>query len=217
MEIFWYGHSCFRLAERGMASVVCDPYDSEVVGYDPLKLRADVVTISHDAPGHNCFAAVKGYAHLIDGPGEFEIGGVFITGVQTDTTAKQASLARNTLYVFDYNGLTVAHLGNLRSAPSQAEVEALGTVHIALVPVGGGGSLNAAKAAEVVSLLEPNIVIPMHYHAPGAKVELDRVEKFLKEMGAHDAKTVSSLKITRSALPEETRVVLLERQRASVG
>lgn len=217
MEIFWYGHSCFRLVERGLASIVCDPYDSEAVGYEPLKLRADVVTISHDAPGHNCLAAVKGYAHLIDGPGEFEIGGVFITGVQTDTTMKNGSLARNTLYVFDYNGLTVAHLGNLRLAPSQAEVEALGTVHIALVPVGGGGSLNAAKAAEVVSLLEPNIVIPMHYHAPGAKVELDRVEKFLKEMGAHDAEAVPSLKITRSALPEETRVILLECQRPSGG
>lgn len=217
MEIFWYGHSCFRLVERGMASVVCDPYDSEAVGYEPLRLRADVVTISHDAPGHNCRAAVKGYAHIIDGPGEFEIGGVFITGVRTDTIAKNGSPVRNTLYVFDYNGLTIAHLGNLRSVPSQAEVEALGSVHVALVPVGGGGSLNAAKAAEVVSLLEPNIVIPMHYYAPGIKVELDRVEKFLKEMGAHDAETVPSLKVTRSTLPEETRVILLERQRVSVG
>lgn len=213
MEIAWYGHSCFRLTERGMATVVCDPYDSETVGYEPLKLRADVVTISHAAPGHNHLAAVRGYAHVIDGPGEFEIGGVFITGIQTDVgIARRDTSARNTLYVFEYNGLTVAHLGNLRSTPSQAEIEALGTVHVALVPVGGGESLNAAKAAEVVSLLEPNIVIPMHYRAPGTKVELEPVDKFLKEMGAHEAEKAPSLKVTRNALPAETRVILLERQ-----
>ncbi len=215
MEISWYGHSCFRLTERGAATIVCDPYDSEAVGYEPLKLRADVVTISHAAPGHNHLAAVRGYTHVLDGPGEFEIGGVFITGVQTDiNAAKRNTPLRNTLYVFDYDGLTIAHLGNLHSTLNQAEVEALGTVHIALVPVGGGESLNAAKAAEVVSLLEPNIVIPMHYYAPGTKVELERVEKFLKEMGAHDAETLPSLKVTRNALPEETRVILLERQQS---
>jgi len=215
MEIVWYGHSCFRLTERGLATIVCDPYDSEAVGYQPLKLRADVVTVSHDAPGHNHLAAVKGYAHVIDGPGEYEIGGVFITGVQTDmAAARQKALTRNTLYVFDYNGLTVAHLGNLRLVPGQTEVEALGTVNIALVPVGGGDGLNAARAAEVVSLLEPNIVIPMHYHAPGVKVALEGVDRFLNEMGAHDAEQMPSLKVTRNALPEETRVILLECQHA---
>lgn len=214
MEISWYGHSCFRLSERGLATVVCDPYDSTVVGYEPLKLKADIVTISHSAPGHNCLSAVKGYHHIIDGPGEFEIGGVFITGVQTDLSANKANgLSRNTLYVFDYNGLTVAHLGNLRRVPGQAEIEALGTVHVALVPVGGGESLNASKAAEVISLLEPSLVIPMHYHTSQAKVNLDRLDKFLKEMGAHESEPLPSLKVTPSSLPDETRVVILEPQR----
>jgi len=214
MEITWYGHSCFRLAERNMATVVTDPFDNEAVGYEPLKLKADIVTSSHDAPGHNYLSAVKGILHAITGPGEFEIGGVFITGVQTDGQGKKAAeKPRNTLYVFDYDGLNVAHLGDLRSVPSQAEIEALGTVHVALVPVGGGSGLNAAKAAEVVSLLEPNIVIPMHYHTPAVKVELDRLDKFLKEMGLHEAESVPSLKVTRSNLPEETKVVVLNYQR----
>ena len=84
MEITWYGHSCFRLTERNMATVVTDPYDNKSIGYFPLKLKADIVTISHDAPGHNNSDVVKGTSHVISGPGEFEIGGVFITGVQTD-------------------------------------------------------------------------------------------------------------------------------------
>jgi L-ascorbate metabolism protein UlaG (beta-lactamase superfamily) len=214
MDINWYGHSCFRLTERGMATVVCDPFDSEVVGYEPLKLKADIVTSSHDAPGHNFLSAVKGYSHAITGPGEFEIGSVFITGIQMDGQGKKAAeLPRNTLYVFDYMGITVAHLGDMHTVPPQNEIEALGTVHIALVPVGGGSGLNAAKAAEIISLLEPNIVIPMHYSTPSTKMPLDRLDKFLKEMGLHEAEKVPSLKITKSSLPDETKLVVLDYQR----
>ena len=214
MEITWYGHSCFRLTERNLATVVTDPFDAETVGYEPLKLKADIVTVSHDAAGHNYLNAVKGYAHAITGPGEFEIGSVFITGVQTDGRGKKASeQPRNTLYVFDYDGLTVAHMGDLRQVPTQAEVEALGTVNIVLIPVGGGGGLNAAKAAEVVSLLEPNIVIPMHYATKGAKMPLDSLDKFLKEMGLHSHdESQPALKVSKSSLPDETKVVVLDYQ-----
>ncbi len=209
MEIFWYGLSCFRLSERGMASIVTDPYDHTVTGYAPLKLKADIVTISHDAPGHNYSNVVKGKTHVLTGPGEYEIGNVFITGVQTNGAKRASDEPRNTLYVFDYDGLTVAHLGDLRRVPSQTEVEALGNVHIALVPVGGGGGLSATRAVEVVSLLEPGIVIPMHYHIPGSSLKLGAVEKFLKEMGIANVEPQASLKISAGGIPDETRVVLL--------
>lgn len=221
MEITWYGHSCFRLTERNMAAVVTDPFDSKSIGYDPLKLKADIVTVSHDAPGHNNTDAVKGVSHVIDGAGEFEIGGVFITGVQTDgggVGRKKGKdrdvIARNTVYVFDYDGITVAHLGDLKQIPTQSEIESLGTINVALVPVGGGGGLNAAKAAEVISLIEPNLVIPMHYSTPAVKVSLDSLNKFIKEMGLSKPETQPSLKVTRSGLPDETRVVVLEYQKS---
>jgi len=210
MEIVWYGHSCFRFIERGMAAVVTDPFDNEIVGFEPLKLRADIVTVSHDAPGHNFVNAVKGVLHKLTGAGEYEIGGVFITGVQTDVNHKKGvDKPNNTLFLFDFDGLTIAHLGDLSQVPSQSEVEALGTVNIALVPVGSGNGLNAAKAAEVVSLLEPNIVIPMHYASQSGKLDLDPLSKFLKEMGITTHETVPSLKINRSSLPDETRVIIL--------
>jgi L-ascorbate metabolism protein UlaG (beta-lactamase superfamily) len=213
MEITWYGLSCFRLTERNLATVVTDPYDSQVAGYEPLKLRADIVTVSHEAPGHGFTSAVKGHSHLINTPGEFEIGSVFITGIQTNGYGKHATdEPRNTLYVFDYEGVTVAHLGDLRRVPSQTEIEALGTVHIVLVPVGGGGGLNAAKAAEVVSLLEPGFVIPMHYGTPVCNFKLAPLSKFLKEMGLGTIKPQPSLKVTTSMIPEETRVVVLDYQ-----
>jgi len=212
MEITWYGHSCFRLAERGMAAVVCDPFDHRSVGYEPLKLKADIVTVSHDVPGHNHVQAVKGEYYLIRGPGEYEVGGVFITGVQTNgQTKKTENEPRNTLYVIDYNGITVAHLGAITRVPSQTEVEALGPVKIALVPVGGGSGLNASKAAEVISLLEPSIVIPMHYATPACTIKLDPIQKFLKEMGLSSVQAEASLKVTSpNSLPEETKVVVLD-------
>lgn len=214
MEITWYGHSCFRLTERNYATVVTDPFDNKKVGYDALKLKADIVTISHDAPGHGNSDAVKGASHILTGPGEFEIGGVFITAVQTAGGKKSKDKIRNTLYVFDYEGLTVAHLGDMQDAPTQSEVEALGTVNVLLIPVGGGGSLNAAKAAEVVSMLEPNIVIPMHYSTPNSKLSLDSLNKFLKEMGLSKQESLPSLKVTRSGLPDETKVVVLDYQKS---
>jgi L-ascorbate metabolism protein UlaG (beta-lactamase superfamily) len=214
MEIVWYGHSCFRITERGSATVITDPFDHRQVGYQPLKLKGDIVTVSNDSPGHNFVSAVKGDVYAITGPGEYEVGGVFITGVQTNGHGKRPEEEpRNTLYVFDFDGLTVAHLGNINRVPSQAEVEALGAVHIALVPIGGGDSLTAAKAAEVISLIEPNIVIPMYYATPASTVKLDTLSKFLKEMGLKEIETLPSLKITGLAsLPEETRVMALNYQ-----
>jgi L-ascorbate metabolism protein UlaG (beta-lactamase superfamily) len=215
MEITWYGLSCFRLTERGMATVVTDPYDPKLVGFGTTRLRGDIVTVSHDAPGHNYVNAVKGVSRTLTGPGEFEIGGVFITGVQTNGhTKRNPDELRNTLYVFDYDGVTVAHLGDLSRVPSQTEVEALGTVHIALVPVGGGSGLNAAKAAEVVALLEPGIVIPMHYANSGSALKLAPLSKFLKEMGLADMEAQGSLKVSRSTVPDETRVVVLDFERS---
>jgi len=214
MEITWYGHSCFRLTERGLATVVTDPFDYKLVGYESLKLKGDIVTVSRNTPEHNFVSAVKGDPHPITGPGEFEIGGVFITGVQTNGSSKHADELRNTLYVFDYNGISIVHLGEINRVPSQAEIEALGPANIALVPVGDGVALNSAKAAEVISLLEPNIVIPMMFATPDSKIKLEPLNKFLKEMGLSDVAAQPSLKISSaSSLPEDTRVIVLDYQR----
>ena len=211
MEIAWFGLSCFRLTERGKATVMTDPFDHEQVGYSVLKSRADIVTVSHDAPGHNFVKGVKGINQVIDGPGEFEIGDVFITAIRTSAKKRSSQEAPpNTLYVFDYDGMTVAHLGDLNRNLTQSEVDALGTVNVALVPVGGGGGLTAAQAAEVISMLDPAIVIPMHYKTRETNLKLDPLNRFISEMGLGEVKPVPSLKVTSSSLPEETQIVVLE-------
>lgn len=210
MEITWYGHSCFRIVERGMASVVTDPYDHNVVGYAPLKLNAAIVTTSHDTPGHAYLPAVKGVKHVLNGAGEYEIGGVFITGINTNGQKSSAHKVKNTLFLLDFNPLTVLHLGDLRRVPSQREIEALGEVNVLLVPVGGGGALNPAQAVEVIGLIEPNFVIPMHYRTPHSSIKLLPLEKFLKEMGASNVQREQSFKLSRASLPDETQIVVLE-------
>lgn len=211
MEIVWHGLSCFRLIERGLGSVVTDPYGS-ASGLPELKLRADIVAISHDEPCHNNDKVVKGNRRIITGPGEYEIGGVFITGlsIMRKKDSKQNNSQPNTMYVFDFNGLVVAHLGNLSYVPSQAQIENLGAVQIALVPVGGGEVLSPSQASEVISLIEPSVVIPMQYQTGKEAIELGEVTPFLKEMGIASLDPLPSLKVVQSGLSEETQVVLLD-------
>jgi L-ascorbate metabolism protein UlaG (beta-lactamase superfamily) len=209
MDIVWYGHSCFRISERGQAAIVTDPFGQDL-GYEIPRLKADIVTVSHDAPGHNFLAAIKGYEHVISGPGEYEIGGVFIMGIATFDQTQEIP-RRNVVYVFDYNSLIVAHMGDLDHVPSQSMIDALGPVDIALIPVGGGKSLSSSQAAEVVSLLEPSIVVPMHYRTDALLgLELDPVDRFLKEMGVNTIQEEALLRISAGSLPEQTQVVLLD-------
>jgi L-ascorbate metabolism protein UlaG (beta-lactamase superfamily) len=205
MDITWYGLSCFRINERGRATVVTDPYNGNM-GLPALKLKADIVTISHDAAGHNHAEAVQGHSHVIEGPGEYEIGGVFVTGT---ATREKIGATRNVLYLLDFEGLRVAHLGDIVELPTQSQIEELGEVNILLLPVGGGKSLNAVQAAELVSMFEPNIVIPMHYKTPQLTVALEDVDRFLNEMGQTDVEETSSLRVTATSLPEETQTVIL--------
>lgn len=209
MELTWYGLSCFRMTERGAATIITDPY-SPKIGLPPLKLKSDVVTISHDASGHNSLKGVIQYEHAFSRPGEFEVGGVFIHGIASPRDA--VDNPPNTMYVFNYSNVSIAHLGDLSGMLTQSQIDELGQVNILLLPVGGGNTLTASQASELVALIEPNIVIPMHYAIKGLKIELSEVDKFLKEMGVADVQEENSLKITgKSNLPEEgTQVVILQ-------
>lgn len=208
MEITWYGHACFRLREREV-TIITDPYD-KAIGYMPPRLRADIVTVSHASPGHNNVAAIKGNPKVFTGPGEYEVGGVFITGIPSWHGRKRSGeRLSNTIFLFEFDGLTVCHLGGLGQIPSQAQIEALSAISVLLIPVGGGDHLDASEAAEVIGALEPNIVVPMLYHLPGLTVPLDPVSKFLKEMGLPAPEPQDTLKVSKASLPEETQVVIL--------
>lgn len=212
MEIIWYGHACFRLKDRNSV-VVTDPFD-KTLGLSLPRPKADIVTVSHPAPHHSYVAGIKGDFKIVNSPGEYEIGGTFITAICLTPPQKGRKNgdvpAQNNVFVIDMDDMTVCHLGDLSHVPSQNQVEDMGNIDILMVPVGGKKALNAAQAAEVISLIEPYIVIPMHYKLPGLTINLDPVSKFLKEMGVAKSDAVSSLKLSKTSLPEETQIVMLE-------
>jgi L-ascorbate metabolism protein UlaG (beta-lactamase superfamily) len=210
VDISWYGLSCFRISERGQITVVTDPF-SDAIGLRAPQLKADVVTVSHDEPGHNNVEVVKGPPYILTGPGEYEVGGVFIMGLALHNV-KEETPRRNVGYAIEYENLTVLHLGDLDHVPEQSVIEEIGEVNVLLVPVGGGAGLKANEAAEVVSLIEPHYVVPMHYAQDGLALELDPVERFLRAMGVTSPQETDMLRVNAASLPEQPQVVILTPQ-----
>jgi L-ascorbate metabolism protein UlaG (beta-lactamase superfamily) len=217
MEITWYGQTCFRLSERGLAAVVTDPHPPEI-GLTFPRPRAHIVTVSYDDDQCRYVSGVRGPFKLLDGPGEYEIGDVFVTGIATFADGKRgASRGLNTIFTFNFGELSVCHLGRLGHVPTQSQVENVGTVNILLVPVGGSGSLSPARASEVISLFEPNIVVPMYYKVPGLQVKLGTLDPFLKEMGLEKMASQEMLKVNRTDLSEETQIIVLDPKQRNGG
>jgi len=209
MEITWYGHSCFRIKGRGSA-VVTDPYGPDL-GRELPKVSAGIITISHDHPHHNHAKGFRGSPYIISGPGEYEVDGVFVFGVALyHDTKKGQEQGSNTAYLIQTEDLTICHLGDLGHPPAQEQVEQLDGIDVLLVPVGGQTALNGTTAAEVVSMLEPAIAIPMHYRTPGLNSDLETERRFLKEMGIDSPERLATLSLTQKPASEETRVVILE-------
>jgi L-ascorbate metabolism protein UlaG (beta-lactamase superfamily) len=207
MEIYWLGHGCFRLRGRD-ATVVTDPCPPST-GYKIGRVNADLVTISRNKPDSSYRNAITGEAKFLEGAGEYEIGGVLVTGIDTDRKAREDGFGRNVAYVLDLDDIRVCHLGDITTVPSGDEVEELSAADILFVPVGGGPVLNAEKAAEIVSLLEPKIVLPMLYKTEASSGQLEPVERFLKEMGAETKDLEPRLSISKSGLPSDTTVKVL--------
>lgn len=218
MEITWYGLGCFRIIERGYPAVITDPYDEEATGYALPRARAEIVTLSQpaDDPRELAWPRFRGPTRTVASPGEYEIGGLFITAIPSyRDRQKGAERGQNIIYTYDLGAFTVCHLGELGHVPSQSRIEGLGAVHILLIPVGIPDGLSPSMASEVVSLIEPNIVIPMNYQTPDLLVERQSVSRFLKEMGITNSETQASLKLAAGAIPEETQIILLEPQKGN--
>lgn len=209
MDIIWYGQACFKLKGKN-ASVAIDPYN-ELIGLKPPKeIEADLVLVTHEHKDHNNVGLVVGSPVKIEGPGDYEAKGVAVTGIGVfHDKQKGAERGRNTIYNVNIDGLNIVHVGDLGHLLSEAEIQDLGTTDILLVPVGSVFTIDAKEASELVAQLEPRIIIPMHYNLPGLKVDLDPVDKFLKEMGIENVVPVPKLTITKDKLPEEPQVVVL--------
>lgn len=211
MDLTWHGHGCFRLRGKNAAAVT-DPFPPSL-GIRLPKLEANVVTISHDHENHSYLEAVAKTARLVDGPGEYEVAGIMVFGIGSfHDGVGGVEKGRNTIFVLEVDDVRICHLGDLGHRLDEEIVETIGSVDVLLVPVGGRNTLNAAAAAEMVRLIEPRTVVPMHFAIPGIKKDLDGVQTFLQEMGVTEAVPVNKLTVAASLSGSEgeTRVAILE-------
>jgi L-ascorbate metabolism protein UlaG (beta-lactamase superfamily) len=217
MEITWYGQTCIRLRGRE-AVVVNDAYQS-IVGPTGRGITADITTYSHadDAPlakakgsrtrGGTLIPTSLESTFAVDGPGEYEVKDVLITGVRTyRDDAKGEKRGRGTAFVVELDGLHTVHLGDVGHLLTEEELGEIGAVDIACVPV--GGPLTATKASALIAQLDPKLVVAMPVCADDAECA-EALAKFFHEVGG-DPTPQPKLSVTISSLPAETTTVVLE-------
>ncbi len=209
MEIVWLGHSCFRIKGKE-ASLITDPFPKNL-GYTLGRVTADVVTVSHAHPGHSFVEGISGEPKVLRRPGEYEIGNILINGLVTYHDEEHgAKLGKNVVYLMEIDQVLICHLGDIGHILTPDQVGELSGVEVLLIPVGGKSTLDGAAAAKTVRLLEPRLVIPMHYKTPATTLDIEPVDRFLKEMGLKTLEPQQKVMVTKSTLPPTTQVVLLE-------
>jgi len=209
VDITFLGHSSFKVRGRG-SQVVIDPPDSAT-----RSIEADIVLLTNRGnQAHANIAKVKktdgSSPFIIQGPGEYEIGGVNIVGAIGETAKEENGGGQSiTIYQFLLDGLSFAHLGSIGEKLSQKQIELLGNIDILMLPVGGTYSVDPKGAVEIIAQLEPKIVLPMHYSTKDMEDKLLPLDAFLAQIG-EKIQTEKKFSIARDRLPDETQVKVLE-------
>jgi len=212
MLITWLGHSCFKIQDKTGTdgiTIITDPFDKEI-GLKVPNCEADIITVSHDHHDHNNVGALRGNPYIIKLAGEYDVKGILVRGVESFHDEKKGKeRGENIIYRMEVDGISISHLGDLAHVLDDKQLEVLVGTDILLIPVGGKYTLDAKKAVEVISQIEPRIVIPMHYNDGNVKIEgLDSIEKFVKEMGIKPIEE-EKLKISKKDLPQEDMLLYI--------
>ena len=214
MVITHHGGQCFKVT-FGDITLVFDPVskqNSKGAALPAVRFGADIALISRNHPDMNGAAEVSfggKEPFVISGPGEYERGGVTVQGFLTKSEyglPKGQLEATNTVYAVKLEGMTLVHLGALAEpALSQEAREAIDDIDILFVPVGGDGVLDAAGAAKLATILEPKIIIPMHWSGIGEKGSL---ELYIKEEGGSSEK-VDKLTIKKKDTADKDGAIIV--------
>ncbi len=210
MYISWLGLNCFKI-QTGTGALIIDPYGSKT-GLKLPRLQADIVlTTQKNDYQFNNIEVVGGNPYIIDGPGEYELKKISIRGEIAQVNGQPIDKNFQTIYYIEAEDIAIGHLGAINHPLANKQLETFEAVDVLLVPVGGGQALTPEKAAEVISQLEPRIVIPMYYKTSGLKNNIGTLNKFLAHMGIKDPEELPKLKLQRKDLPqEETETIVLK-------
>ncbi len=212
MKIKFLGHAAFLVTSSDGTTVVTDPYQpgafGGAIGYDSITDRVDIATISHEHEDHAGVSSLTSRPLIVRG--ECRAKGLTFDIVSTfhDDQDGQAR-GENKIFIFDVDGVRVAHFGDLGHLLSQEQTEALGKVNVALIPVGGKFTIGPSEAWQVATDLKPNIVIPMHYKTPKVGFPLATIDQFLEGKSNVRREIGSVLEISADSLPEPIQIVFL--------
>lgn len=192
MRVEWYGQSAFQLTGRGQ-TVFVDPFGdtsglaARGIHFDYPKIAgiaADLVLITHEHRDHNGLEAIEGSPAVLRstaGRLESPVGEVVAIASEHDQVAG-TQRGPNTIFVWELDGIRIAHFGDFGQLSLRPEqTSAIGDVDLAFIPVGGGPTIGADEAAQIVDLLAPRYVVPMHYRTPRIGF-LDPADAFLERM-----------------------------------
>lgn len=221
LTIQWLGHATFLITSSQGTKLLIDPMAANV-GYSLSPITGvDVVTASHEHADHNNIGLATGSPLVLRGlsaTGWNEINqsvkDVAILSVPTYHDSEQGSKrGRNTIFVFQVDGLRVTHLGDLGHALTSEQVQKIGPVDVLMIPVGGFYTIDANQATQVVQQLSPKIVLPMHYKTPANRPDMPivGVDDFLvgKKVQRLSSNTI---KVSGVSLPSEITVMILNYQ-----
>ncbi len=157
IDIAYCGHACFLLDVNGYR-IVLDPYaNGSIPGLPNLKLDAEAVYCSHGHHDHNYVEAVR--LTGIDKTAPYTLEEIVTP--HDDQNGKLRGM--NTVRIFNFEGLRVAHLGDLGCYPSEELLKKLQFADCLLIPVGGFYTIDAATARDIVEAVQPRVTVPMHY------------------------------------------------------
>jgi len=163
MKLKWYGHSCFGLTFANGTTLITDPFD-DTVGYPLCTARADAALTSHGHFDHNHVQSLSGEPKVFSAPGEYEIGGVRITGVHACHDPEQGKLrGENVIFIVEGDGLRIAHLGDLGHMPDESQLAAIQNVDLLLLPIGGTFTITTPQAVELIAQAKPRTAVAMHF------------------------------------------------------
>lgn len=208
----YFGHNFFQIITKRGTRIVTDPLAPG--WYPPPNLSADVVTIGREHMNHNWIPLVGGRPRILRGlvgtddgwdwrKIRTQINDALIYDVPIYNVRRGGDITKGAAFVFDLGVLCIVHLGDLSHKLSPKLLKAIGKPDVALTPIGGGTTMDAETAQEVIRQLNPKIAIPMHY-----RDDLDRVRRFVKGFPVKYLKG-NALDISKTALPAKTEIVVM--------
>lgn len=214
MQIYWHGYSSIRIEathNQQDVSLVTDPFENEGSVRFPRTLTPDILLLSHQDRKRFHIEGVQGTPFIISDPGEYEVKGLFVQGIQ-DQEVDAGKNLRPVIYRMVVENVSIGFLGQIHRKLTDAEIEQLGDIDVLLLPVGGGDVLNSKLASETIALVEPRVVVPLYHDIPGLKAPLEHVDQFCKALGVCKRQDSNKLKISKKDLPaEDLLVAVLER------